>query len=232
MGTAYGNGERAGPVGKVRAVLFDIDGTLVDSNYLHVEAWHRAFQATGLRVPSWRIHRSIGQDSAQLLTSLVGERSEDWNEHAKGLHTQFYEELASRLRVFDGARELILDLDRRGVRVVLATSAPQNELSMLLGLLDTDAAIHATTSADDVDTAKPDPDIISVAIERAGVSAAEAVMVGDAVWDMKASRRAGVTPYGVLSGGVSEAELREAGAADVFADASAVLAALDALLAT
>jgi HAD superfamily hydrolase (TIGR01509 family) len=217
-------------MGNVSAVLFDIDGTLVDSNYLHVEAWHRAFQATGLRVPSWRIHRGIGQDSATLLSSLIGERSDDWNKHAKGLHTQFYEALASRLRVFDGARELILELDRRGVRVVLATSAPQNELDMLRGLLDVDSAVHAVTSADDVDTAKPDPGIIQIALERAGVPAAEAIMIGDAVWDMKASRRAGVVPHGVLSGGVGPGELREAGAADVFDDAAAVLEHLDALL--
>jgi phosphoglycolate phosphatase-like HAD superfamily hydrolase len=102
---------------------------------------------------------------------------------------------------------------------------------MLLGLLDTDAAIHATTSADDVDSAKPDPDIIHIALERAGCSAAEAIMVGDAVWDMKASRRAGVVPYGVLSGGVGEGELRDAGAADVFADVTALFARLDTLLA-
>jgi HAD superfamily hydrolase (TIGR01549 family) len=219
-------------VGKnVRAVLFDIDGTLVDSNYLHVEAWHRAFQAKGLLVPSWRIHRGIGQDSAALLTSLVGERSDAWNEHAKGLHTQFYEELASRLRVFDGARELLTELDRRGVRVVLATSAPENELELLLGLLDVSSAVHATTSADDVDTAKPAPDIIAVALERAGVEAEEALMLGDAVWDMKAARRAGVTPYGVLSGGVGEGELRDAGAQSVFDDVLAVHQRLDELLA-
>lgn len=217
-------------MGKIRAALFDIDGTLVDSNYLHVEAWHRAFQATGLTVPSWRIHRGIGQDSAELLASLVGTRSEEWNEHAKGLHTQFYEELASRLRVFDGARELLLESHRRGIRVVLATSAPQNELDLLRGLLDVDSAIHAATSADDVDTAKPDPDIIHVALERAGVDAAEAIMLGDAVWDMKASRRAGVTPYAVLSGGVGAGELRAAGAAEVFDDVAAVFGRLDALL--
>ncbi|GAA4155878.1 HAD family hydrolase [Gryllotalpicola daejeonensis] len=214
----------------IRAVLFDIDGTLVDSNYLHVAAWHRAFQATGEQVDAWRIHRGIGQDSATLLSSLVGERSDEWVEHAKSLHTRFYEDLASRLRVFDGARELITELDRRGVRVVLATSAPEDELSLLTGLLAVDDAVYATTSADDVDTAKPDPDIIGIALERAGVGAAEAIMIGDAVWDMKASRRAGVTPYAVLSGGVGAEELREAGAQGVFEDARAVLEHLGSLL--
>jgi HAD superfamily hydrolase (TIGR01549 family) len=216
---------------RIRAVLFDIDGTLVDSNYLHVEAWHRAFQASGLHVPSWRIHRGIGQDSAQLLSGLVGERSDDWNEHAKELHTRFYLELASRLRVFDGARELLIELDRRDVRVVLATSAPENELDLLMGLLDVDSAIHATTSANDVETAKPDPDLVAVALERAGVGAEEAIMLGDAVWDMKASRRAGVVPYGVLSGGVGAGELHDAGAEAVFDDAAAVLRRLDELIA-
>jgi HAD superfamily hydrolase (TIGR01549 family) len=214
----------------IRAVLFDIDGTLVDSNYLHVEAWHRAFQSVGEHVDAWRIHRSIGQDSAQLLASLVGERPDAWNEHAKSLHTRFYEDLAPRLRVFDGARELIAALDRRGVRVVLATSAPQDELDLLTGLLGVDDAVHATTSADDVDTAKPAPDIIAVALERAGVDSQAAIMIGDAVWDMKAAARAGVAPYAVLSGGVSEAELREAGANDVFEGTRAVLESLDRLL--
>jgi HAD superfamily hydrolase (TIGR01509 family) len=214
----------------IRAVLFDIDGTLVDSNYLHVEAWHRAFQTTGEQVDAWRIHRGIGMDSATLLDTLVGERSEQWVEHAKALHTRFYEDLAPRLRVFDGARELLAELDRRGARVVLATSAPQTELELLTGILDVDAAIHATTSADDVDTAKPAPDIIGVALERAGVDATEAIMLGDAVWDMKASRKAGVTPFGVRSGGIGADELREAGAQDVFEDARAVLEHLDEIL--
>jgi HAD superfamily hydrolase (TIGR01509 family) len=217
-------------VGNVRAALFDIDGTLVDSNYLHVEAWHRAFQATGERVPAWRIHRGIGQDSARLLSGLVGEKPEDWVAYAKELHTRFYQDLAPRLRPFDGARELLTELDRRGLRVVLATSAPENELQLLTGTLDVDAAIYATTSADDVETAKPAPDIIGVALERAGVEAGEAIMIGDAVWDMRASRRAGVTPYGVLSGGVGAAELRDAAAQDVFDDVVAVREQLDRIL--
>ena len=215
-----------------RAVLFDIDGTLVDSNYLHVEAWHRAFQTTGEPVDAWRIHRGIGMDSAALLDELVGERSDEWVEHAKSLHTRFYEDLAPRLRVFDGARELIVELSRRGRRVVLATSAPQTELELLTGLLDVDSAIHATTSADDVDTAKPAPDIIGVALQRAEVDAAEAILLGDSVWDMKAARKAGVVPYGVRSGGIGDDELRGAGAQDVFEDARAVLARLDELLAS
>ena len=217
-------------VTRMRAVLFDIDGTLVDSNYLHVEAWHRALQTTGERVPAWRIHRGIGQDSTALLSGLVGDRPDEWVEHAKTLHTRFYEDLAPRLRPLAGARELLIDLDRAGVRVVLATSAPQNELELLLGVLDVGQAVHAATSADDVDTAKPAPDIIAVALERAGVDAADAIMIGDAVWDMKASLRAGVTPYGVLSGGVAEAELRDAGARDVFEDAAAVRDRLDRIL--
>jgi HAD superfamily hydrolase (TIGR01509 family) len=217
-------------VGNVRAVLFDIDGTLVDSNYLHVEAWHRAFQATGQRVPAWRIHRGIGQDSAKLLSGLVGDKPDEWVEYAKELHTRFYQDLAPRLRPFDGARELLAELDRRGMRVVLATSAPENELELLTGVLDIDTAVYATTSADDVETAKPAPDIIAVALERAGVDAAQAIMLGDAVWDMKASRRAGVTPYGVLSGGVGAAELREAGAQDVFDDVVGVREHLDRIL--
>jgi HAD superfamily hydrolase (TIGR01509 family) len=198
------------------AALFDIDGTLVDSNYLHVEAWHHAFQTMGTDVDAWRIHRSIGQDADRLVSSLVGERDDVWTTEAKNLHSRYYGTLASRLRPFPGTRELLRSLADRGIVVVLATSAPQEELDILLEVIGADDALHATTNAGDVDTAKPEPDIVQVALQRAGVSASDAVFVGDSVWDMTAAIRAGVTPYGVLSGGISSELLRDAGAALVF----------------
>jgi HAD superfamily hydrolase (TIGR01509 family) len=212
-----------------RAVLFDIDGTLVDSNYLHVDAWHKAFQTMGTDVEAWRIHRSIGQDSGQLLDSLVGERDEDWVTEAKRLHSENYSALAPRLRVFPHVRDLLATLAGQGVIVVLATSAPEDELRILLDLLDAGDAIHATTSADDVDVAKPHPDIVRVALERAGVSAAEAVFIGDSVWDMTAAGRAGVRPFGVLSGGIAAEVLIEAGAAETFENPDDLLARLGRL---
>ena len=206
-----------------RAVLFDIDGTLVDSNYLHVDAWHRAFQTLHTDVEAWRIHASIGQDAGQLLTSLVGEKPADWIDEAKSLHARHYRELAPRLRAFPQARELLSTLAGEGVTVVLATSAPDDELQLLLEVLNVADAIHATTNADDVDVAKPEPDIVQVALGRAGVSAGEAVFVGDSRWDMAAATRAGVTPFGVKCGGIAEHLLTEAGAERVFTDPADLL---------
>jgi HAD superfamily hydrolase (TIGR01509 family) len=211
-----------------RAVLFDIDGTLVDSNYLHVDAWQRAFADAGAAVDAWRTHRSIGADSGRLLEMLLGDDLERLGDTAKARHAEHYEALMPRLRRFAGARELLAELSSRGVRVVLATSAPPEEFAALRRVLDADDVVDAATTADDVDTAKPEPDLIGTALRRAGVAAHEAVMVGDTTWDAEAAGRAGVRTVAVLSGGVSEAELREAGAAEVYADVAAILDAVRA----
>jgi HAD superfamily hydrolase (TIGR01509 family) len=209
------------------AVLFDIDGTLVDSNYLHIEAWHRAFAAVGHPVDAWRIHRSIGMDSSKLLEALLGEAAESVGDDAKEKHTEFYEALTDRLRPIDGARELLRTLSKRGHAVVLATSAPQHELEVLLEVLQVGPDVDAVTSSEDVGTAKPDPDIIEVALQKADVSADRAILVGDAVWDIEAAARAGVGSIGVLSGGYGATELLEAGATAVYDDVADLLAHLD-----
>jgi len=211
----------------VKAVLFDIDGTLVDSNYLHIDAWHQAFQTLGVEVEAWRIHRSIGQDAGQLLSTLVGDRDQAWVTRAKDLHAENYKALAPRLRALPQARELLAALAGRGVTVVLATSAPEEELEVLLELLDSGDAIHATTSSDDVDVAKPEPDIVQVALERAGVEAEDAVFIGDSEWDIRAASGAGVRSFGVLTGGIAGQLLLDAGAEKVFAGPDDLLAQLD-----
>jgi len=205
------------------AVLFDIDGTLIDSNFLHIEAWAHAFARLGLTVPAWRIQRSIGADSDKLLDGLIGEAPEDVRARAKSLHSEYYEQSTPRLNVFDGARELVAAIAAHGTRVVLATSAPRDELDRLLPVLDIDEQIHAVTSGEDVETAKPRPDIIEVALERAGVDASRAFMVGDSVWDIAAADRAGVRCIGVLSGGTGADDLRKAGAVAVYDDVAALL---------
>lgn len=216
----------------VRAVLFDIDGTLVDSNYLHIDAWTDAFAAVGRPIAAWRIHRRIGMDGSLLLDDLLGADAAELGERAKALHDHRYAGMAERLRPFDGARELLTTLDRRGIRVVLATSAPQEELDRLLPVLDAPHAIDVITSAEDAETAKPSPDVLRIALERAEVDAADAVFVGDAVWDMAAARRAGVRALGVRTGGYGEDELLDAGAAEVFDDVAAIGRDLDRLLRT
>jgi HAD superfamily hydrolase (TIGR01509 family) len=206
------------------AVLFDIDGTLVDSNYLHVDAWHRALAETGHDVDAWRIHRCIGMDSAKLLETLIGVPE---HEHASELHSRYYKEQTHRLRPFPRARELLRTLDEQGWTVVLATSAPQDELEILRGVLDVDDALAVVTSAADVETAKPEPDIVRVALERAGSDPAGTLLVGDTRWDVEAAGRAGVRTIGVLSGGIARAELEDAGAIAVYADVAELLDRLE-----
>jgi HAD superfamily hydrolase (TIGR01509 family) len=200
-------------------VLFDVDGTLVDSNYLHVHAWHRAFTDVGLSIEAWRIHRSIGMDGATLVSSLAKGADDHTRARAKDLHSRYYKDTASQLRRLPGARELLERVEAIGLQIVLATSAPEDELSILRDVLACDDLVSAVTSSEDVDTAKPRPDIIQVALDRAGVEAAHAVFVGDAVWDVEACERAGVPTIGVLSGGVSRDELEKAGAKAVFENA-------------
>ncbi|SRX80983.1 HAD family hydrolase [Mycolicibacterium parafortuitum] len=212
------------------AVLFDIDGTLVDSNYLHVYAWLRAFDEEKLHVESWRIHRCIGMDGATLVRSLAEDADQDVLDRLKDAHSRFYKETTSLLAPLPGARDLLRRVAGTGLQVVLATSAPEDELAILREVLDCDDVVAAMTSSSDVDTAKPQPDIVNVALERAGVSAADAVFVGDAVWDCEASARASLSSIGLLSGGVSRGELREAGASDVFENAGDLLANLESTL--
>lgn len=205
------------------AVLFDIDGTLVDSNYIHVDTWSRAFADAGVTVPSWRIHRCIGMDGDKLLETLVGSSDSAVALEAKDLHTSYYEEATDRLQILPGARELLQRLNDQGLTVVLATSAPEKELAYLRDLLDVEDVVSVVTSGEDADVAKPSPEIVEVALERAGVDAGDAVMIGDSVWDMKASARVGVAAIAVRCGGVPEADLRAAGAEAVYEDPADLL---------
>jgi HAD superfamily hydrolase (TIGR01509 family) len=207
-------------------VLFDIDGTLVDSNYLHVHAWQRAFTEVGMPVEAWRIHRSIGMDGSALVDELSARAAEDVQQRLKDLHTRYYEASSELLTTLPGARALLQRVADSDLQVVLATSAPDNELALLRSTLDCDDLVSAITSSADVEEAKPRPDIVEVALGKAGVTATEAVFVGDTVWDVEAAKRAGVACIGVLSGGVSRGELEDAGAAAVFENAEDLLAHL------
>lgn len=209
------------------AVLFDVDGTLVDSNYLHVQAWSEAFSSVGHCVPTWEVHRAIGMDSAKLLERLLGQDAEALGAEATELHAQKFQELAGKLRPFACARELLRAVHQRGVAVVLATSAPDEELTKLRDALDCEDAISFVTSSTDVNDAKPAPDVIEVALRKAQVDATNAVLVGDAVWDGAAAGHAGVPFVGLLSGGIGEGELLAAGASAVYEDAADLLRGLD-----
>ena len=207
-----------------RAVLFDVDGTLIDSNYLHVEAWSRAFVEVGQPVDAWRIHAAIGMDSSLLLKTLLGDRADEPGERAAELHGRFYGEVSQNLRPLSGARELVREVARRGHIAVLATSAPENELAALREALQVDDFISMATSSEDVAVAKPEPDIVNVALERAGVDGCDAVFVGDSRWDVEASARAGVRCVALRSGGTGALELFNAGAFFVWDDPAELLA--------
>ncbi|MBV9162453.1 MAG: HAD family hydrolase [Pseudonocardiales bacterium] len=209
------------------AVLFDIDGTLVDSSYLHISAWLHALRAVGHPVDAWRIHRGQGMGSSELLAALLGEVSDEVSLQAKQHHSERYRQSSELLRAFDGARDLVAEVAQRGVIVVLATSAAPEELELLRSVLGIEDAVAEITAAQDVEAAKPEPDLIQVALQQAGVTADRAVYVGDTVWDVKACGKAGVACVGVLSGGVSAAELIEAGAVAVYEDCRALLRELD-----
>ncbi|MET0806926.1 MAG: HAD family hydrolase [Lacisediminihabitans sp.] len=209
------------------AVLFDIDGTLVDSNYAHVAAWSRALEEVGHPVDSWRIHRGIGMDSQLLLDDLLGGRAADLGEEASRLNSEYYLAAAGSLRAFSHARELVDAVAARGLQVVLATSAPDDELELLRSVMGIDDTVAVVTSAGDVDQAKPAPDVVQVALARAGVDPSEAIMVGDSVWDVRGAAAAGVPCIGLLSGGTGRLELLEAGAIAVYDDAGDLLAHLD-----
>jgi HAD superfamily hydrolase (TIGR01509 family) len=195
--------------------ILDVDGTLVDTNYQHALAWYRAFRQHGKVLPIWRIHRHIGMGGDQLVAALAGERWDD--EHGDDVRTAegaLYMSLIEEVEPLEGARGLIEDLKERGHSVVLASSAKESEVDHYLDLLDAREIAEGWTTSADVEATKPEPDLVKAAIAKAG--GGDAVMVGDTTWDVEAARRAGVETITVLTGGFSEAELREAGAGWVF----------------
>lgn len=201
----------------VEAVLFDMDGTLVDTNYLHAVTWWEAFRQAGFTVPMPDIHRAVGMGADRLIPRLLGEdRDTSLDEGLSTAHKVLYAQYFSKLAPLPGAAGLLRDVARTGRKVVLVSSAGGDELAAMRAALDADDAIDDATSGDDVDRTKPAADLIEQGLRRAGVPPQEAVFVGDTVWDMQACRKAGLTCVGVLSGGVPRADLREAGAIAVY----------------
>ena len=198
-----------------QAALLDVDGTLIDSNYHHALAWYRAFRRSGIVLPLWRIHRHVGMGGDQLVPALVGKRmNRERGDELRAARDEEYAQLIGEVAPLEGARELITDLKQRGLTVVLASSAPQDEIDHYLELLDARELADAWTTDDDVEATKPEPDLVQAALEKAGTE--EAVMVGDTPWDVEAARKAGLETICVITGGFSEQELRDAGAVAVF----------------
>ena len=196
-------------------VILDVDGTLIDTNYQHALAWHRALRTHGHTVQMWEIHRHIGMGGDQIVAALVGEEAEETEgEKIRAAEGDAYGELIGEVEPMDGARGLIEDLHREDTHAILASSAKQDEVDHYLDLLDARELIDGWTTAADVERTKPYPDLIHAALEKAG-GGRPAVMVGDSTWDVKAAEAAGIATLAVLTGGFSEDELLESGAAEV-----------------
>jgi HAD superfamily hydrolase (TIGR01509 family) len=197
--------------------VLDIDGTLVDTNYHHALAWFRAFAHHDLILPIWRIHRHIGMGGDQMVTALCGEDVESrLGDDLRDAEGKEYAQLIGEVRPMEGSRELIVSLKDRGHVVVLASSAKEDEVEAYLDLLDAREIADAWTTSADVESTKPAPDLVRAAMARVHSDPADAVMVGDTPWDVKAAAGADVQTLTVVTGGFSEAELREAGAAAVY----------------
>jgi HAD superfamily hydrolase (TIGR01509 family) len=211
-----------------RAAVFDVDGTLVDTNHLHVATWWEAFRQAGHTVPMHAVHRAVGLGSTDLIAHLLGDdRDRSRDEELSAAHKALYGQYFDRLPALPDAGRLLRRLHRDGWTVVLATSAGGAELSALRRAIDADDAIADTASADDVDQGKPAPEPVEHALELVGVPAEHAVFVGDTVWDMRAGTRAGVRCVGVLSGGIPRTDLEEAGATSIYGDPADLLAGLE-----
>src|SRR5919204_1642444 len=208
-------------------VLFDVDGTLVDTSYLHTVTWWQACHEYGHDVPMARVHQAIGMGSDKLIDHLLGpDRDREHDEELKTAHLTLYATYWERLRPLPGAADLLRAVAGRGLTVVLASSASKRELEVLRKAIDADDAIDVATSASDAGASKPDPDILGVALERSGLSPDRALLVGDAVWDVDAAASAGLPCIGLTCGGICAAELRAAGAVETYDDPAALRDAL------
>jgi HAD superfamily hydrolase (TIGR01509 family) len=195
-------------------VLLDVDGTLVDNNYLHTVAWSRAFAQAGEWAPMHAIHRLVGMGSERLVRHLLGHDCPAALE-ARG---PCYRELMGEVRAFPGAADLIQELHAAGLVVVIASSGKADEIEAMVELIGAGDAIDAVTTADDVDQAKPEPDVFEAALKAGNVDDRRALVVGDSVWDAQAARAAGLGFVGVEAGGFSRHELAEEGALYVYRD--------------
>lgn len=198
-----------------QVAILDVDGTLVDTNYHHALAWYRAFTQHDVVIPVWRIHRAIGMGGDHLVAELAGDEvEEEKGDDIRTAEKALYMSLIPEVRPLADARRLIEVLKDAGHRVVLASSAKADEIEHYLDLLDARELADDWTSSADVEKTKPDPDLVTTALDKVG--GGDAVMIGDSVWDCEAAKRAGIPTIAVLTGGFSEDELLEAGAANVF----------------
>jgi HAD superfamily hydrolase (TIGR01509 family) len=213
------------------AFVFDLDGTLVDSVYQHVLAWHEALQSEGVQLAVWRIHRKIGMSGGLLTNILLRETGVDLSaeriERLQRRHAEAYKRVASQIQPLPGARALVAALTDAGIPWAIATSGRMETAAPVLATLGVSPERVPVITRDLVKYAKPDPDLFLAAADRLGVSIQAASVVGDSVWDMLAARRAHSLGIGLLSGGYGMEELERAGAYRVFEDPADLLEHLD-----
>jgi len=217
------------------AMVFDIDGTLVDSNPAHVEAWRLAFDSHGYRIAPDRIEVEIGKGGDKLVPDILGESADkkDGDALRKAQPREFAKIAKARgLKPFPRAFELLRTLRQRGLKVVLATSSGKEQLKTLQEAagVDLKSECDVLTTADDAAESKPSPDIVIAAVKKSGLSPAQCAMVGDTLYDMQAAKHAGVIGLGVETGYQSTQTLKEAGARAVWPDVGAMLGKLDDVL--
>src|SRR3954471_9917442 len=219
-----------------QTAILDIDGTLVDTNYQHAVAWYRAFRQNEIVLPVWRIHRHIGMGGDQVIAALTDEATEEAKgEEIRAAEKALYLAMIEEVEPLEGARDLISRLKDAGKTVVMASSAKDDEVDHYLDLLDARELADDWTTSADVEATKPEPDLVKAALDKAGADPGDAGMLGDTPWDCgaakrgggEAAKRAGVETVAVMTGGFSEQELTEAGAAAVFESLPELLEAIE-----
>jgi HAD superfamily hydrolase (TIGR01549 family) len=206
--------------------VFDVDGTLVDSNYQHALAWFRAFRRLDITLPLWQLHRGIGMGGDNFVAHVAGEAVENrYGAELRDAWTEEFDALIGEIQPFAAARPLLQEIRSRGFKLVLASSGKAEHVDVFLDLIGGREIADAWTTSDDVESSKPAPDLVSAALAK--VDGTSGCMVGDSVWDAVAAGKLGVPTVGVLTGGFSREELHDAGAIRVFDSLGAMLDELD-----
>ena len=211
----------------IRGVIFDVDGTLVDSNDQHARAWVDSLAQAGFQVPYDKVRRLIGMGGDKVLPMLTGIEDDDdkGKRIAQSREQIFAERYLPQVRPFPGARDLLVRLRKEGLRLAVASSSKEDMLKRLLSLVGAEDLLEATTSSDDAENSKPDPDIVKAALKRLGEKPDTVVMIGDTPYDIEAATRAGIKSIGFRSGGWKDPDLR--GAAEIYDGPADLIARID-----
>jgi HAD superfamily hydrolase (TIGR01509 family) len=225
------NLQRDHPASGLPAILFDLDGTLLDTNYHHVNAWSEVLLEVGIKIPLWKIHRRVGMSGKSFLQELLREvpkhNKVDLN-HLEQRHDKKFHKIIANIAPLPGANQLLRHLSQMSVRFAIATTGGRRSTSLLLQKLNLPSHSPILTG-DDVDKAKPSPDIFAAAAQALNVEISDCIVVGDSIWDLLAAGRSGALGVGVLSGGYGPEELERAGAFRVYSDPADILMHIEQL---